>query len=260
MSGVHLRHWPGDPARPGLALHCMMGSGRAWDAVAQALGGALDLRGFDLPGHGRSPDWQPEAGIDYHTHVTRLAARMIDRPLDLIGHSFGATVALRIAVGAPEAIRSLTLIEPVLFAAADPQARAPEAARHAALAQALAEGRDADAARDFLATWGTPDWQALPEPARAAMIRQVRLVADTHAALAGDAHNILRPGGLEGIDAPVMIITGADSPAVMASIAENLAARLADVGRAVVPGAGHMLPLTHPAPVAGLIAANLDRA
>ncbi len=238
----------------------MLGSGRAWDEVAAGLGGALDLRGFDLPGHGRSPDWQPQQGVDFHTHVTRLAAAMIDRPLDLIGHSFGATVALRIAVGAPEAVRSLTLIEPVLFAAADPQAREAEDARHVAMAQALAEGRDADAARDFMAVWGMPGWQALPAPARAAMVRQIRLVADTHAALAEDAHNILREGGLEGIDAPVMIVTGGDSPPVMASIAEALAAQLPDVGRAVVPGAGHMLPISHPAQTAGLIAANLERA
>lgn len=257
---LHPRHWPGDPARPGLALHCMLGSAKVWDAAAAAMAGRLDLRGFDLPGHGRSADWQPQAGVDYHTHVTRLAAAMIDRPLDLIGHSFGATVALRIAVGAPQAVRSLTLIEPVLFAAAPPAIRAAEAAHDAALAQALAEGRDTDAARDFVTRWGAQGWDRLSAPARAAMTRQMRLVADNHAALAQDAHRLLRPGGLEGIDAPVMIVTGADSPAVMAAIAEALAARLPDVGRATVPGAGHMAPLTHPAQVAGLIAANLDRA
>ena len=257
---VHPRHWPGDPARPGLALHCMLGSARAWDGVAGRLSGRLDLRGFDMPGHGRSTDWVPRDGVDFHTHVTRLAAAMIDRPLDLIGHSFGATVALRIAVGAPQAIRSLTLIEPVLFAAAPPEARATEAAANAALAQALAEGRDADAARDFTARWGAQGWDQLPAPARAAMTHQIRLVADSHAALSLDAHAILRPGGLEGIDAPVMIITGTDSPPIIAAIAEALAARLPDIGRATVPGAGHMLPITHSEPVAGLVGANLDRA
>lgn len=257
---VHPRHWPGDASRPGLALHCLLGSGRAWDGMARQLSGRLDLRGFDLPGHGRSADWLPVPGVDFHTHVTRLAAAMIDRPLDLIGHSFGATVALRIAVGAPQAIRSLTLIEPVLFAAAPAAAREAEARSHAAMAQALAEGRDADAARDFVAIWGAQGWDQLSPPAQAQMARQIRLVADSHAALATDAHAILRPGGLEGIDAPVMIVTGTESPPVMAAIAEALAARLPDVGRATVPQAGHMLPLTHPAQLAGLVAANLDRA
>ena len=57
-----------------------------------------------------------------------------------------------------------------------------------------------------------------------------------------------------------MFITGASSPPVIAEIAAELAARLPDVGRATVPGAGHMSPLTRPAAVAELIAVNLDRA
>lgn len=57
-----------------------------------------------------------------------------------------------------------------------------------------------------------------------------------------------------------MIVTGNDSPTVVHDIADALAARLQDVGRASVPGAGHMLPITHPDQLAGLIDVNLDRA
>lgn len=251
MSGVHLRHWPGDPDRPGLALHPMMGSGAVFDRMAAALGGRLDLRGFDMPGHGKSDPWQG-GEVDYHTAVTRIAASMIERPLDLIGHSMGATVALRIAVAAPEAVRSLTLIEPVLFAAA------PDAAQDALdarLAVLLAEGRADEAAAEFLAAWGLPGMRLGPEAAS-----QIQLVAQTAPALREDSANILRPDGLEAIEAPVLLIQGADSPPVIRAIADALAERLADVGRATVPGAGHMLPLTHPAEVAGLVGVNLDRA
>ncbi|WP_258869676.1 alpha/beta fold hydrolase [Paracoccus thiocyanatus] len=117
MSALHLRRWPGNEDRPALALHCMMGNAVYWGPIAQALRDRVRVSAPDLPGHGQSPDW---AGgpPDYHTAVTRAAAALIDRPLDLIGHSMGATVALRIAVAAPQAVRSLTLIEPVLFAAA----------------------------------------------------------------------------------------------------------------------------------------------
>lgn len=63
--------------------------------------------------------------------------------------------------------------------------------------------------------------------------------------LSQDSANILRDGGLEAIDAPVMLISGENSPPVIHAIADALAGRLPDVGRATVPGAGHMLPLTH---------------
>lgn len=253
------RHFPGDADRPALALHCMMGSSNAWAPMAGHLGGAVDLRAFDNPGHGRSPDWQPMDGIDLHTFVTRHAAGLIDRPLDLIGHSFGATVALRIAVGAPEAIRSLTLIEPVLFAAAPAPARQAENDR---LAPFAASGDLDGMIVQFMSDWGAPGAGVIPDdPARADRLRkQMQLVVDTNAFLMEDRANILREGGLESIDAPVMLIAGANSPPIVHDIADALAARLPDVGRASVPGAGHMLPLTHPQAVADLVRMNLERA
>ncbi len=253
------RHFAGDPDRPALALHCMMGSSNAWTPMAGHLDGLVDLRAFDNPGHGRSPDWQPMDGIDLHTFVTRHAAGLIDRPLDLIGHSFGATVALRIAVGAPHAIRSLTLIEPVLFAAAPPEARDAEDAR---LAPFAAAGDIDGMIGRFMSDWGAPGAGAIPDdPARADRLRrQMGLVIDTNAALMQDRAQILRDGGLEGIEAPVMLISGAESPPIIQQIAEALAARLPDVGRATVPGAGHMLPLTHAQAVADLTRMNIERA
>lgn len=254
---VSERHWPGDPDRPALALHCSLGSSSYWGPIHARLGGLVNLTAFDAPGHGRSPDWQPQPGVDYHTALTRLAAARIDRPVDLIGHSLGATVALRIAARAPEAIRTLTLIEPVMFAAVPGATDDP---MFAAMDRLLAEGRDAEATRAFMGLWGEGDFDALPEPVRARMIHQIRLVHAINDTLIHDRADILRPGGLEAIDAPVMLIRGADSPPVIAAIADALASRLADVARAVVPDAGHMLPITHPEPVGDLVRVNIERA
>ncbi|AUH35546.1 alpha/beta hydrolase [Paracoccus tegillarcae] len=237
----------------------MMGSGRYWGPIAERLQTRPDLRGFDLPGHGRSDSWTPAEGEpDLHTAVTRIAAAMIDRPLDLIGHSFGATVALRIAVAAPDAVRSLTLIEPVFFAAADQPS--DDVALTRKMMDLLASGHDDEAARVFLSVWGDQPFDALSPVFQQQMARQVHLVAEGNDVLIHDAANILRPGGLEAIDAPVMLISGANSPPVIADIAEALAGRLPDVGRAEVPNAGHMLPITHPDQVADLIDINLTRA
>lgn len=257
MTGIHRRHWPGDKDRPALALHCMMGNAGYWGPIAKRLEDRVDLSGFDMPSHGRSGPWIPQPeGPDFHTAVTRIAASFIDRPLDLIGHSLGATVALRIAVAAPDAVRSLTLIEPVLFAAAPD---AEQAARDEAMADHIAHDRAKDAARGFIDIWGAQPFDTLPPPAQQAMIGQIGLVVDTDDTLTQDRAGILRDGGLESIDAPVLIVAGERSPSVIHRIADALAARLADVGRAVVPDAGHMLPLTHPDETAGLIALNLDR-
>lgn len=252
---LNIRQWPGDADRPALALHCMMGNASYWGPISRALGGKVQISAPDLPGHGQSPDWPGTP--DFHSFATRAIAPLIDRPMDLIGHSLGATIALRIAVAAPEAVRSLTLIEPVLFAAV------PDPGNDAfmdGLGDLVADGRASEATQRFLAIWGGISWQEQTPAGRERLAAQMRLVVDGNATLMHDSANILRDGGLEGIDAPVMILMGEKSPPVIAHIADALAARLPDVGRARLPGAAHMLPITHPAEVAELIGMNLDRA
>lgn len=258
MSGIHTRHWAGDPDRPALALHCMLASGSYFGAIARRLDGQVDLRGFDMPGHGRSEDWLPKPDDpDYHTAVTRIAASFIQRPVDLIGHSMGATVALRIAVAAPEAVRSLTLIEPVLFAAT---MDAEQAARDIELGELVKAGNLSEATRKFISSWGAQSYDELTPAMQKQMTERIELVCATSQTLSDDSANILRADGLEQIDAPVLFIAGERSPAVIHHVADALAARLPDVGRATVPNAGHMLPITHVDEVSSLIALNLERA
>jgi len=144
-AGLHLRMFGTGP-RPVLALHCSLAHGGAWTAVAARLPGCR-LLAPDLPGHGLSPDWAGPG--DYHDATTRAVGSLLgalaqDGPVDLLGHSFGATVALRLALQRPELVRSLMLVEPVLFAAAR-AAGAPEylpwQAQAAPYRAAMAEGR-----------------------------------------------------------------------------------------------------------------------
>lgn len=235
----------------------MMGNGRAFDPMARRLGGRVELTAFDLPSHGRSAPWQPRAAEDYHSAVTRIAEGLLhDGSVDLIGHSIGGTVALRLAVAAPHRVRSLTLIEPVLFAASR-QGHALDDDL-AALADA---GRMEEATRLFLGAWGAPGgFDAMPSSMQKTAVALMPLILQTDAALSADIHAILRPGGLEGVTAPTMLIAGAESPPVVEEILDTLAARLPDARRATVAGAGHMLPVTHPDQVTALVAGNLDRA
>lgn len=77
----------------------------------------------DRPGHGRSPSpGRPDDGfLDGH-----LVLDLLGEGGHLVGHSFGGVVALCAAAERPEAIRSLTLIEPALhqLAIADPAVQA----------------------------------------------------------------------------------------------------------------------------------------
>lgn len=252
----------GTGERPALAIHCMLGTSGMWEPVLSPLGDRIRATAFDLPGHGKSADWPGEdAEGGYQTLATRIAASFIDRPVDLIGHSFGASVALRIAAAAPEAIRSLTLIEPVLFAAiADTPEGAYWRARQDAFDARMAAGTAERAAREFMADWGVGvPWDELAERHREKFVRQMPIVASVAPGNFRDSAKILRPDAIEAIDAPVMIVHGSESPEAVRLVSEALAARMQDVGIATVPGAGHMLPLTHAAQLSDLIALNLER-
>lgn len=76
----------------------------------------LAMRGFDLlvpdrPGHGRSPD--PGRPDDPDADGAWVVDLLGDGA-HLVGHSFGGCVALGAAIRRPQAVRSLTLIEPAL--------------------------------------------------------------------------------------------------------------------------------------------------
>jgi pimeloyl-ACP methyl ester carboxylesterase len=68
----------------------------------------------DRPGHGRTP---PHGREDFETDAPRIA-RFLDRGAHLVGHSYGGVVALLAATRCPDAVLSLTLIEPPAFSVA----------------------------------------------------------------------------------------------------------------------------------------------
>lgn len=253
---TNARHW-GQGGDPALLLHCSLAHSGAWDGVARALSDRLRLTAPDLVGHGRGPARDPAR--DYHDHCTEVAlAYLPTAPCHLIGHSFGATVALRLALDHPERIATLTLIEPVLFAAAR---GGPDWAAHVAamagIGPLLAAGDAVGAARDFLAQWGGGGpLDAMPSAQRAYMIDRIWVIPASAPALEEDS-SLLLPR-LGQLTCPVLLIEGETSPPVIAEIQSALASAIPQARSAVIPGAGHMAPITHPAEVAGAIAAFLD--
>ncbi len=69
----------------------------------------------DRPGHGRSPD--PGRPDDAEADGA-LVAELLGDGAHLVGHSFGGCVALAAAAKRPEAVKSLTIIEPAMAAMA----------------------------------------------------------------------------------------------------------------------------------------------
>ncbi|SFA99480.1 Pimeloyl-ACP methyl ester carboxylesterase [Poseidonocella pacifica] len=244
-----------------LLLHCSLSHGGAWGPIASHLLDTLTMQTPDFPGHGRSAGWDGEG--DYHHLSTHAALDLIDGPLHLIGHSFGATVALRIAAMRPDLVRSLTLIDTVFFAVAIQDKGAGLTrfdAVHSPINAALEAGRSEDAARLFMAEWGDGrPWEALPEAQKAYASERIHLIPAAEKMLVGDSAGLLRPGALEPLTMPVLLLQGADSPPIIRDIHQGLARRIPQAERVEIASARHMVPVTHPKPTAMALTEFLSR-
>ncbi|WP_373634987.1 alpha/beta fold hydrolase [Yoonia sp. SS1-5] len=233
-------------------IHCALARHESLLPLAAAIGGQVSL--FDMPGHGRSADWDGQH--DYQTLVTDSAAALCNGPTHVIGHSFGATAALRLAVEQPDLVHRLTLIEPVYFAAAK---GTPEHAAHATafrpFVSAMLAGDDVRAAEIFNDLWGATAWAAIPGRLQKYLVDRIHLIVASGAAIEEDALGITSPERLGTLGIPVTLIRGAATQPVIAAIQTRLLNRLPNAREIIVPDAGHMVPITHMADVSRAIRA-----
>ncbi len=250
----------GQGPRAALMIHCGLAHSAAWGKMARSLSGLLTMTAFDTPGHGRSARWDSRDEIQKMS--AEIAADFLHEPADVIGHSFGATVALRLAVMRPDVVRSLTLIEPVFFAVAlrdHPEIADGFEEAQGEFAAAMDRGDMWTAARDFTRLWGdgTP-WSEIPAETQQLLADQMYLIAASYQALHLDVGGMLEHGVLEAIDVPVLLVEGSRSPGIIHTINDGLSARLPKVTRAVIMGAAHMAPITHADQVASEVMRFLE--
>lgn len=250
----------GQGVRRALFIHCTLAHSGIWTGVQAALLDKLQMTAFDRPGHGLSAPWTGgDDGTKLHSLVTNIAGSLIDKRADVIGHSYGATVALRLAMEWPEHVRSIVMIEPVLFAAIRGTPTYDEARGMIdEMRRLIAAGDRLSAARLFndLTNPELP-FDGLSEERQKRLASRIDIVVEESPATFDDTTGMLAPGRLEKIRQPVLLLESSNPPVGIRAIHEALCARIPQAQRVIIAGAGHMAPLTHPENVAGEIAAFL---
>ena len=112
---MHVRNWGGpvqDTVRPVVLLHGLASTCRIWDFVAPILAESFSVVAVDQRGHGDSG--KPEQGYGFASVsgdvAALLAGRGIERPV-VVGHSWGADVALELAVAKPEMLQGIVFVD-----------------------------------------------------------------------------------------------------------------------------------------------------
>ncbi len=183
------------------------------------------------PGFGESP---PLERNDFEVEAP-MFAELLGEGAHLVGHSYGAVIALLVAALRPDAVRSLTVSEPGCLRVA---AGTPEVDEMIANGELLFAHAEEIPPEDFLrmfrggagSAYGTPE--QLPDE----LMHGVELLKRERPSW--EAEIPLEDLATAGF--PVLVLSGGHSPAFEA-VCDSLA-RLLDAEREVISGRGHTVP------------------
>jgi len=220
----------------------------AWRGIIDRMGAGYRCISTSLCGYGGTGETRTleDAAMAHETRIIEAVAKRIGEPVHLVGHSFGATVALAAALQGNIELRSITTFEanPArLLRHCGGQASFVYARNISrALEQAHFSG-EAEAAGIVIDFWGgRGSFAAMPEPVRDyCRAGTVTNALDWRTALAFD----VRASDLAGLDVPVMLVRGEHANSVMVEVTDRLEDFIPDARAEVVDGASHFLITTH---------------
>src|SRR6185436_16858633 len=175
-----------------VCLHSNASSSAQWRALMELLAPTHHVFAVDSYGSGKSPDWPSDRVITladeaaFVEPVLQKAGAPLSKsgaPVALVGHSYGAAIALIVALANPGRVRALALYEPTLFSLIEAEKPAPNDAdgirNTVARSSAALDAGDRDAAaQHFIDYWmGAGAWRQMPEarkPQIAASVANVR--------------------------------------------------------------------------------------
>ena len=249
---------------PGVVcIHSNASSSAQWRGLMDLLSPSRRVFAPDSYGSGKSPDWHSDREITLRDEVDFIepVLAMLGTPFDVVGHSYGAAVALVTALTHPGRVRALALYEPTLFSLVDAQAPPPNGAdgiRNAVAAAAAAlDAGDRDAAAGhFINFWmGPGTWDSTPPQRKPAIADSVVNVRRWSHALFTEATTVR---AFSALNIPILYMLGSESPESSHAVARSLVPALPRVKVVEFPGLGHMAPVTHPDPINAEIARFLN--
>jgi pimeloyl-ACP methyl ester carboxylesterase len=273
-AGVRLRatRWPG-AGTPVLLLHGLASSRRFWDLVVPGLVG-LPVLALDQRGHGDSE--RPAGPYDGATVaadvLTALDALGLSRVV-VVGHSWGATTALRLAALAPERVLAVVAVDGGFWVPAQAgSTRAQARERLTPPRTALPPDQLRELVRRGpLAPWWSPAIEAALLPlfgVGADGLARARLPFEAHMAIVDDLLDDEDAAGrLSQIRCPTWLVSceparspdgGGEPEESRSSALDAAGARLQQPRLLRWTGALHDVPLQWPALVAGLVRAAVD--
>jgi pimeloyl-ACP methyl ester carboxylesterase len=233
-----------------ICLHSSMSSSRQWDGLMKRLQHSYRVTALNLHGYGHGSELTAGTACSLDQEVEALADMIdeTDGPIHLVGHSYGGAVAIKAAQTLGRRVRSLTLYEPVVFAAlfavsADQPASVEISRLIADIQSDYRSGNLFHAAQRFIDYWSGPGtWGNIPFHKKLGLSEKIPVVLENFETLLSEPNAL---AGMASIQVPTLYLSGRESPASVQIISELLIQRLPCVDAHQFPSLGHMGPITH---------------
>jgi 3-oxoadipate enol-lactonase len=241
----------GDAAKPMLVMSSALGTTRAmWDSQ-QALGEEFSLLLYDHRGLGDSPAPRgPYTIDDLGGDVIALLDSLGAESVSFCGISLGGMVGMWLAANHRERIRSLVVMCAL--------SRLQPAERYIERAAAVRADGIGPIASGVVARWFTPGFGE-QHPAVLGQFTDALagMTAEGYASCCEAIASADLRTAIHRIDAPTLLIAGADDPFVPATSAVMFGASFHDASVAVVSDAAHLVNVEHPDVVNRLVLEHL---
>jgi pimeloyl-ACP methyl ester carboxylesterase len=253
---VKIIEWGTGP--PVVFLHSGVGSAGEWREVFSSWPEGHRLIAVEAYRGGTGPGEPGRRTLDGFAAQVHAVVEHAGRPVHLIGFSWGGATALHMAITAPAGLASLAVIEPEAYSLLKAE-NGPALAAICGLRDQSREhiraGRWHEAFEKFIDFYNGPG-----SFARWPADRREAFLADQRAR--GDLWDVLfeapiTASALASVTMPVHVVEGSATSIVDRAICEILLGNLPRAEYSVIKGAGHMMPLTHPAELSRALVGRL---
>jgi pimeloyl-ACP methyl ester carboxylesterase len=238
----------GDHGPRAVLVHGMLiGSIASWFfSVAPPLAARHRLLMYDLRAHGRSEF--ANGGFGFRSMANDLRDIALDwaggEPVSVVGHSYGAGIALRFGLDHPELTRKVVVVEATLPVITDEGVR-------------LLTKETAESLVQMLPPWQRMAFETGGRRSKKIVEQFERLATTTTMLDDLMAEPDIDDAELAAMTRPVLLCYGTETPQIMADTCKRLAATLPDV-RVEMLQSGHLLPLEAPRHLAQVIGDFVD--
>jgi pimeloyl-ACP methyl ester carboxylesterase len=261
-AGLRIDYEDEGEGRPVVLVHSSVSGNRQWRALTEALRDRYRVLALNLYGYGKTTPWP---GVEPQSLAAQAALILavcdeLGEPVQLVGHSFGGSVALKAALLLDGRVDGLVLLEPNPFHLLEQGGRAEawlETQRLRTDVQDCIASNDwMGASERFADYWlGDGAWRAMPDRRRTAFAE----------ALAPNVHEwqavMNEPTAIEGYAAAparTLVVCDRGTRRPIREIVDLLVAGCPSWSFRFLDEGGHMAPLTRPELVNPIVREFLD--